>query len=50
MLIWRPIMAGHVTLLEVKNGVATLEDLMKMNAILDARAADEADNLKRDSE
>lgn len=39
MVIWRPIMAGHVTLSEVKEGVALLEDLMKINAILDSQAA-----------
>ena len=29
-------MAGKVTLTEVKTGVATLEDLVKLNALIDA--------------
>lgn len=29
-------MAGKVTLTEVKTGVATLDDLLKLNALIDA--------------
>ena len=32
--IWRPILAGKVTLREVKDGVATAEDLQALNALL----------------
>lgn len=39
MIIWRPIMAGYITLSEVKDGTALLEDLMKINAILDSQSA-----------
>ena len=38
MWIWRPILAGKVTLAEVKNGTATIEDLQKINAILDMQS------------
>jgi uncharacterized ParB-like nuclease family protein len=36
--IWRPINAGKVTLTEVKTGVATVEDLQKINALLDMQS------------
>ena len=38
-LIWRPIYAGKVTLTEVKNGTCDLVDLLKINAYMDAEAA-----------
>ena len=38
-MIWRPIMAGHLTLTEARNGPATLDDCLKINAILDAQEA-----------
>lgn len=47
MLIWRPVMAGHVTLSEVKDGTALLVDLMKINAILDSQAAASAAEAER---
>jgi hypothetical protein len=40
--IWRPIIAGKVTLSEVKNGTATIEDLQSINAILDMQTDMEA--------
>jgi len=40
--IWRPILAGKVTLREVKDGVADVEDLLKLNALLDMQSDIEA--------
>jgi len=40
--IWRPILAGKVTLSEVKAGTATIDDLHKLNALLDMQADIEA--------
>lgn len=42
MFVWRPFFDGMVTLTELKDGTASLEDVMKMNAMLDARAAAKA--------
>jgi hypothetical protein len=36
--IWRPILAGKVTLTEVKSGTATILDLFKLGALLDMQA------------
>jgi hypothetical protein len=36
--IWRPIIANKVTLKDVKDGTATIEDLQKINAILDMQS------------
>lgn len=36
--IWRPIMAGKVTLADVKTGMATIHDLQAINALLDMQA------------
>jgi len=46
-VIWRPVMAGHITLSEVKNGTASLIDLMKINAVMDAQEAAEAAAMAR---
>jgi hypothetical protein len=46
-LIWRPIMGGFVTLTEVKNGTASLIDLLKINALMDSQAAAEAEAMER---
>lgn len=35
--MWRPIFAKVVSLTEVKSGVVTLVDLLKINALLDMR-------------
>ncbi len=35
-------MAGHTTLSEVKRGICTVEDLQKINALLDMQADIEA--------
>jgi hypothetical protein len=40
--IWRPILAGKVSLREVKDGVATAEDLQALNALLDMQSDIEA--------
>ena len=40
-------MAGHITLSEVKNGTASLIDLMKINAVMDAQEAAEAAAMAR---
>lgn len=42
MFVWRPLFDGMVTLTELKDGTASLDDVMKMNAMLDARAAAKA--------
>lgn len=47
--IWRPIIAGKVSLEEVKTGIATIEDLLTINGLLDMQSDIEAatfDNLK----
>lgn len=46
-LIWRPIVGGHLTLTEVKNGTADLMDLLKINALMDAQEAAEAEAAER---
>lgn len=33
-MIWRPILSKHCSLEEVKKGVYTLTDLLKINALL----------------
>ena len=33
--IWRPILAGKVSLTEVKSGVVEIDDLNKLNALID---------------
>ncbi len=40
-------MAGHVTLTEIKTGVCTLEDLLKINAILDSQDAAHNEAMKK---
>lgn len=44
--IWRPIMAGKVTLTEVKTGLATVEDLAAINALLDMQSDIEAKQME----
>lgn len=39
--MWRPVLAGLVTMTEVKLGLVNLVDLLKINALLD---------MKRDTE
>ena len=36
LLIWRPMREGMCTMTEIKSGICTLVDLLKMNAVLDA--------------
>lgn len=45
--IWRPILAGKVTLKEVKEGVATVDDLKKLNALLDMQSDIEMEQVKK---
>ena len=40
--IWRPILAGKVSLTEVKSGIAGVHDLLAINALLDMQADIEA--------
>lgn len=37
-LIWRPVLAGKVTMTELKLGLVNLVDLLKINALLDMEA------------
>lgn len=41
MAVWRPILAKVTTLQEVKSGACSLDDVFKLNALLDAQAAAE---------
>jgi hypothetical protein len=36
--IWRPIIAGKVTLRDVKDGTASVRDIQILNALLDMQA------------
>jgi hypothetical protein len=47
-IIWRPIYAGKVTLAEVKSGACDLIDILKLNAFLDAEAAQTYAAMKAD--
>ncbi len=38
-IVWRPLMAGKITMMEIKEGIVDLVDLMKLNALLDHEAA-----------
>jgi hypothetical protein len=48
MVVWRPIMAGKVTLGEVTRGEATLDHLLRINALLDFEAACQHALMKKD--
>ena len=37
-MIWRPVLAGKVTMTELKLGLVNLVDLLKINALLDMEA------------
>lgn len=39
LIIWRPILEGLVTIGEVKSGDVDIVDLMKLNALMDMKAA-----------
>jgi len=41
LIVWRPIMEGLVTVAEVKSGVVDIIDIMKLNALIDMKAAHE---------
>ena len=45
--IWRPILAGKVAFRDVADGVATVEDLQKLNALLDMQADIEAAQMEK---
>lgn len=38
MIVWRPLLAKVVSLQDVKTGVVTLVDLVKINALLDMKS------------
>ncbi len=49
LIIWRPILDHLVTISEVKSGEVDIIDLMKINALMDMKAAiekREADKIK----
>lgn len=50
MFIWRPVIAKVVSLQDVKTGVVTLADLVKINAILDMKSDMEYYFSKKDGE
>jgi hypothetical protein len=41
ILIWRPVMAGKVSLADVKSGAVNVSDLQKINSLMDLQAAAE---------
>jgi hypothetical protein len=45
--IWRPILAGKVTLRDVKDGTATVTDLLKLGALLDMQSDIERDSMEK---
>jgi hypothetical protein len=47
LFIWRPILEGLVTISEVKNGDVDIVDLLKLNALMDMRAAAEHREIER---
>jgi hypothetical protein len=47
LFIWRPILEGLVTISEVKNGDVDIVDLLKLNALMDMRAAAEHREITR---
>jgi hypothetical protein len=47
LIIWRPIMEGLVTVSEVKLGLADIVDLVKLNALLDMKAANEQNEVEK---
>ncbi len=47
-MIYRPVLAGLVSMTEVNHGTVDLMDLIKLNALLDAReAAEQAASAKK---
>ena len=48
-LIWRPILAGKVTLGEVRRREIGLADLITLNQLLDAQAAAEHAQMERNT-
>jgi len=42
LIIWRPILARHVSLDAVKRGDVDLLDILKLNALMDAQEAAQA--------
>lgn len=39
LIVWRPVLAGHVSLDAVRRAEVDLLDLMKLNALMDAQDA-----------
>jgi hypothetical protein len=48
--VWRPILAGKFTLTEVKTGVATVSDILAINALMDMQADIQAAQAKEASQ
>lgn len=46
MIVWRPVFAGHLQLRDVHDGAVSLLDVLKINALMDAREAAEQQALK----
>lgn len=40
-MIWRPVIAGHCTIGEIRRGEVDLGDILKLNALMDAQQAAE---------
>jgi hypothetical protein len=45
--VWRPVMAKVVTIEAIYSGLVDVVDLLKLNAMLDARAAELAASQKK---
>ena len=39
LIIWRPVLEGLISVKEVKEGYVDIIDLLKLNALMDMRAA-----------
>jgi hypothetical protein len=38
-VIWRPVIAGHISVSEIRGGCVDLVDILKLNALMDAQEA-----------
>ncbi|GAB1827411.1 hypothetical protein MyNCGM70_02750 [Achromobacter xylosoxidans] len=48
LIIWRPILAGHISLDAVRQGHVDLLDILKLNALMDAQEAQQAQANRKD--
>ena len=46
-MVWRPVLAGKSTLKEMKSGAWSLDDVLKINALLDMQEDVELANLPK---